>query len=339
MKKEEFLKEIDRSVGNLSNQEKASLMAYFEEMICDRMENGEEEEEIIASFGPLEEMIRILREEGVLEEKELGEGNAERQRMATETWGGERQQYSAVGEVHTIRIRAENRPVNVAVTDSSRAWVDFMPSRGTDEVETYEEGGEYVFHQHIKKTPLFGLFSLIKEWGRERRITLYVPETFCGRLIVEDANASVQVKGIGGISELHVHTSNSSIQCQDIQVSGTASLETGNSSITVCRLEGDALTVKTGNAKIRLDQIRVKGVVYAKTSNSIVEVRKVDASEIRLKTSNSKIRGSVVGDLAQYEISSRTVNASSNLPRNYKGSGERKLTAETSNGAIHITFE
>lgn len=88
-----------------------------------------------------------------------------------------------------------------------------------------------------------------------------------------------------------------------------------------------------------MDWIRSDGTVMAETSNCSIEVTKIDARLVELKTSNGRICGSVVGNMEQYEITSRTGNATSNLPKNYYGMGERKLVVETSNGKIQMEFE
>lgn len=339
MNKREFLSEINNHVKNLPEQERASLLEYFEEMICDRMENGEREEEIIASIGTPENILAMLEEEGIFGEREdvfhkvKGKIKIDEKVKIDITPIS----YKAVGSIHMIRIYAENRGVDVIPVDSDQIFVDFQPMEGIDEVERYEKDGEYVFHHRMKKT--FHLFQLIKNRGMGKRIMLYVPKTFSGSVIIQDENSSVRVREIHGITNLDVYTSNSSIECGDIQVNGNTKLVTSNSSITVTAWSGKELKVCSENGRIRLDWIRSDGTVMAETSNCSIEVTKIDARLVELKTSNGRICGSVVGNMEQYEITSRTGNATSNLPKNYYGMGERKLVVETSNGKIQMEFE
>lgn len=342
MKKAEFMERMAMAAVHLPEQERNSLMEYFEEIICDRKEDGEEEERIIASLGAPEDIVRTLQNEGM----GTREGTDRIGTIPPEpdyTNAGQQEQgstqYTAKGQVHTIRVRAENRAVEVFATDRDRVSVEFSPVKGIDEAELCEEGGEYIFRHRMKMNPIAGFLNLLRNGAAGRTIILHIPRSFDGRVAIEDGNSSIQIRGVLGIAELDAETSNSSIVCLDTQVEGETKLRTGNSSVVVSRWEGGELTVKTGNGKIRLEQIHGAGRVSAKTSNSSVEVNGVDAPDIKLKTSNGKIIGSVAGDLAQYDIVSKTGNASNNLPREYRGTGERRLQAETSNGKIQIAFE
>ena len=53
--------------------------------------------------------------------------------------------------------------------------------------------------------------------------------------------------------------------------------------------------------------------------------------------SNSSIIGIVHGSMSDFTIKIKTSNGKSNLPEQF-GSGNKKLTASTSNGAINIEF-
>lgn len=157
MNKREFLSEINNHVKNLPEQERASLLEYFEEMICDRMENGEREEEIIASIGTPENILAMLEEEGIFGEREdvfhkvKGKIKIDEKVKIDITPIS----YKAVGSIHMIRIYAENRGVDVIPVDSDQIFVDFQPMEGIDEVERYEKDGEYVFHHRMKKNVSF----------------------------------------------------------------------------------------------------------------------------------------------------------------------------------------
>lgn len=342
MKKDEFLERLAMSAEKLSEQERYSLLEYFDELICDRKEDGEEEEAIIASFGAPEEIARMVEEERPRTEEqhpfgEGMEGNSPKEKLRMNP--GEGKRYFAPKDVHTVRLRAENRGVDVLLTQEEQISVEFIPVEGKDEVEVYDKDGEFFFCQRMRFRPIADVWSLLKSGRKGNRIILYIPGSYQGRIVIRDGNSSVNVRGLSRISELEVTTSNSSISCLDTQVNGRTKLWTGNSSVTVSQWEGEELDVKTSNGRIRLDHVRTPGRVTAKTSNSAVEADRVDASEIYLKTSNGKITGSVAGDLSQYDIVSKTGNASSNLPSMYHGTGERKLSAETSNGKIQIQFE
>lgn len=63
MKKKEFIHRLRYRIRNLDKQEINDVVAYYSELIDDRMENGEKEEEAVASLGSLETIVEAIMEE------------------------------------------------------------------------------------------------------------------------------------------------------------------------------------------------------------------------------------------------------------------------------------
>ena len=78
---------------------------------------------------------------------------------------------------------------------------------------------------------------------------------------------------------------------------------------------------------------------FQPTSNGPVRAEDVEAPDLTFKTANAAITGTVVGDMRDYAISSRTSNAQNNLPMDcaYEDQAKR-LWATTSNGRIDVRF-
>lgn len=71
MTQSEYLKELKRELSPLSNSERAKLVEYYEELIGDKIENGQTEEEIFAEFGSPKQLAeKILSESPEYEPKE-----------------------------------------------------------------------------------------------------------------------------------------------------------------------------------------------------------------------------------------------------------------------------
>lgn len=56
MNKSDFLAALDRSLKGLPKADREKSLAFYEEMISDRMEEGESEEEAVAAIGSVEEI-------------------------------------------------------------------------------------------------------------------------------------------------------------------------------------------------------------------------------------------------------------------------------------------
>ena len=95
----------------------------------------------------------------------------------------------------------------------------------------------------------------------------------------------------------------------------------------------------SNNARITAEHCRFAEKLWMQTSNGPVRAEDVEAPDLTFKTANAAITGTVVGDMRDYAISSRTSNAQNNLPMDcaYEDQAKR-LWATTSNGRIDVRF-
>ncbi|WP_152333686.1 DUF1700 domain-containing protein, partial [Clostridium sp. ATCC 29733] len=60
MRRDEFMNALRQKIAPLSEGERDMAMDYYNEMIADKLEAGMDEEEVIAQFGPVEEIADKL---------------------------------------------------------------------------------------------------------------------------------------------------------------------------------------------------------------------------------------------------------------------------------------
>ncbi len=65
MTKAEFLKELTKKLSRLGTVEREKFAAYYDEMLSDRMEEGMNEEEAVASLEPIEVISNRILSEGL----------------------------------------------------------------------------------------------------------------------------------------------------------------------------------------------------------------------------------------------------------------------------------
>ena len=56
MRKDEFLKRLNKALGSLDAKERARTVQYYREILEDRMEDGTPEEDAVAALGPVEQI-------------------------------------------------------------------------------------------------------------------------------------------------------------------------------------------------------------------------------------------------------------------------------------------
>ena len=63
MTKQEFLSELERALGKLPHAEVEQALAFYDEAISDRMEDGLSESEAVADLGPIDEIAAQIAAE------------------------------------------------------------------------------------------------------------------------------------------------------------------------------------------------------------------------------------------------------------------------------------
>ena len=63
MTKQEFLSELERALGKLPHAEVEQALAFYDEAISDRMEDGLSEAEAVADLGPVDEIAAQIAAE------------------------------------------------------------------------------------------------------------------------------------------------------------------------------------------------------------------------------------------------------------------------------------
>ena len=247
-----------------------------------------------------------------------------------------REEYSqdaSYDELQFIRVQAENTKIHVRTVKRDTVQVLFQPRDGVDEVWTSEEGGGFTFNHRMRKFWFFDVW----DFGRNKWITVEIPENYRGRVEMITKNAIIQAENLSGLETLQLETSNARINVARVSAENVC-LETSNAPISVSDVTGRELWAKSCNGHIGLDSVRFTNSLDVTTSNASMEVSGVSANSISLQTSNAAVRGWLDGSIADYDIESRTSNASSTLPTNMRMGKGRKLKVRTSNGKINISF-
>lgn len=324
MRQEEYLRKFMEELDDFSPEDKEQIREYFQEMICDRMENGETEEEILQAIGSPEEVAEKLRSEYAAR---TGEEN--RNRTGNGTLTGEQ----PAQEIRFLRVKAENTRIQVYTVKEGSVRVLYEPREGMDEIWTNEENGVFTFQQRMRKWWFFDGFR----FGKNRGITVEIPESFHGNVELITKNAVIEIENPGALESLTVKTSNARITASHIQ-SERCWMETSNGRITVSGAAGGDFYARSSNGNIFLADGSFTGKTEIRTSNGAIEVSGAGGRDIFLQTSNGPVRGRLTGKISDYDIESKTSNASSTLPSRMRSEKGRSLKVFTSNGKISLDF-
>ena len=326
MSKNEFMEELMEQLKELPKQDREQVREYYDEMICDGIEQGRAEEDTVSSFGPVDIIAQRIKEEyGQLIRME-GRGRQQSEESRSD-------EYESKVAVHTIRVKSANTSIQIRPSQSDQARILFEPREGIDHVTCTEENGVFSFEHYM--TPFFS-------WGfrsfSRGPIVVEVPVNFDGALWARTSNSSIKAEGLAHLNVTEFITSNGRIEVEHIY-SDSMAIKSSNGRIVLTKLEGRTLNAETNNGRIVADRVAYSEHLRLGTSNGAIEVEDIVSDHIVLKTSNGAIKGTMPGAMSEYHITSSTSNGSNNLPRNANSDREKTLDVKTSNAKINILFD
>jgi Predicted membrane protein len=237
MTKEHFLQELAARLHQLSAEEQEKVVAYYSEMISDRVENGNSEEAVIQDLGAPETIAQQI----------CADHDKAAETMPPQTFspeaGGERC-YAAADSVQKIVVSAQNVHVNVRSVPSGSVRVLFDPLPN-DKVTVTENGGVFTFTQTMQ----FHLFSWFGLFRSHYGITLEIPESFSGDVCVSTCNARLTAEHLRQLKSTEFVTDNARIVMSGLECE-TLRVRTSNGKVELENCSGTVCTVKTNNARI-----------------------------------------------------------------------------------------
>ena len=246
--------------------------------------------------------------------------------------------YSAPAQaVNVIQIKGRNMPVTVTPSQGNEVVLHYY----TCEEDPYDvtlEGG--VLKLEYRNKNLFFQGSWFFGWGmfnnQNPRIEVLVPAAYAGNLLLNTSNGTISASNFPALGELRADTSNAAVNLNNLTAE-LVSVRTSNGAVTLEKvISSGRLTADTSNGSLTAKQTAAQEGLLLHTSNGRISVDQVTSKEIELRTSNASISGGVGGRRNEYTISSHTSNADNNLGSG--GSGQFRLTVNTSNGAINLRF-
>ena len=148
MRREEFYEKLTRNLDHFTKEEKKELEDYYEELICDGVEAGVPEEEVIDHLENPEEIAKRLNQEHQVSKEN---------QSVLQTNGSN---YTSSEPVRELVLRARDR--GFSVKESADDQVHIHCEKGEfDEIICNESHGTFYFRQDTKKGLSFARFFSI----------------------------------------------------------------------------------------------------------------------------------------------------------------------------------
>lgn len=331
MTKYAYLAELAECLEGIPEEEINKTIAYYNEIIEDRMEEGLTEE---AAVGALEHPYEVARQLLVeLLTRPSSREEPEHETLPRGSYTLKKQQFLAA-DVREVKIQEENASVRLLC--STDEWIHV--SYGESEMDGYD------IHQEGERLTIFRRRqqkwnnSIQQSRRKQPMLTIAMPTQFAGNLIAESWNGNISAQQIQLSGELQLKTSNGRLlleQCTAHSIKG----KTENGQISLKNVQAEqTLTATTSNSAIQAVDLRCGSSMKLQTANGRIALEQVTAgTEMIFQTSNASIIGNIAERSDAFTIVSHTSNGSSNLPGKW-GKGNKLLNVKTSNGSIQINF-
>ena len=356
MTREQFLNELKAALSAMETEEKEAVLAYYAEMIDDRIEAGMSEEAAVMAMEPVREIAaRVLEEAGIEEQpaREQAAGDADTKEIVR-----------AAADVRELIVRAECKKVTIVSGDTEEVKLRY--SIGCNDIfQLHDNDGVITLEHKIRPISSFmneqkngtegmsldsilssaakflgnlgerifqvGSNFLSDNPGNDIEITL--PQTFVGRLNAGTSNARISVEDVNFSQPLVLTTSNSRITLDEVKCLGGLTATTSNARIVLNDVHAASLHLSTSNGGVNLEDVIAVAEIEAATRNGAIDVNDTECGGIlRLSTSNAHVE---LEDVAAPSISIRTSNAS--VSGTIRGNrDEYTVTSTTSNGSNRL---
>ena len=239
-------------------------------------------------------------------------------------------------DIKELYARDYNRKINLSFSKDDNINVRYFENKSSGYKINIREGELSVEFKDNRKwyeyLHFFGMdFS-------EETLDIEIPEWFAAEIELRTTNAGFDVDNMELKSKLELTTTNGKIKLKNI-TSPDISVHSTNGEIELTNIKSnDEVSADTTNGKIQANDVFCSELEMS-TTNGSIRFENIDVLEsVNARTTNGSIKGSVAGNMSDFNITSKTSNGDNNLPRQMN-SGKKRMDIKTTNGNIDINFK
>lgn len=325
MTKVEYLNKLQEKLQKFSNDLQAEIMDDYMQHFAEGEQLGKSDEEIIAELGNIDDMIRDLPEDEVVQSVapvwsgagndgdfsgNAGENFVENESSLAEIVEAEsNKQNSYDGTYSEIVVDGSVADVTVTESGDGRIYVDYHNDGDLDcqlkyEFFQYEENGifytgvrrrEGVGGTNRKTISFFGkTISFENVFNRDTNadITLQVKvPAGMGKVVVKTGSGEMKVYNLKSVDAV-LSTGSGEMEIRDIQVSNFK-LNTGSGDVCLEKGKFDSITMNTGSGDIDLNMVEAEKL-SGNTASGDVCMKNVCTATLKFNTASGDIDMSYV---------------------------------------------
>lgn len=363
MNRDNFFKMFLFYLSQLPQEEAFKAATFFSDLIDDKIEGGISADAALRSLGDPRELAIFVLKEGYGIVPQLGRYVETQQPQAPaaveiKSASGRQKDYmSDCTDIKQVNINVRNAAINAVVSADDKIHIKYEENEMAKFAASASGGviDLVMTSGGNSGNSIMGIFSSKKK-EPIAAIVLEVPAKYKENIMLTTENAAIQVTGIANANMLECGTTNSSLRIIDttagtvhakttnrrltitnVNVEKDVSVSTTNASIDINKTNGESVSCKTTNSEISLNDVEAKNMIQATTTNAYIAITKIAGNYIDLRTTGGKISGTIMGNINDYSITSKSAGGKSNLPN--IPFGVKRLSAITTKDNINITFQ
>lgn len=259
MNKSEFMLSLNEALGQLPEQVRTRILDYFEEIISDRTESGMTEEEAVAALGSIEDILKEIAPELLVEPQNDCSAKHEEQNSSNPFVFSE--------SIDSLDISSANAKLSVQseeLPNGITARVDYQLPADHQCICSLKNGKLEILHKKTDKRN-FSLLNLFNGLSCSITITLNSPALVGGK--IKSVSGNVNLSKLVFTDSLDVHSASGDIDARDVAVQNNCKLHTSSGEIEGRNLTcGELLEIHTSSGDAELYDSRA-GKIHATSAS------------------------------------------------------------------------
>ena len=306
----EFIEKLRQELTNRNYHDVDGIINYFEEIINDRLDSGEKQEDILNSLESIDTIVTSLTKEISLSDY-LDQTKDFKEVHEVE----ESENTYLFNHINDIDIDVANPHLEIFRSDREDVLVKIY-GKYASKFNIYEDDGELKISQKDAIFTLGSLFFKIKKDNFEEKINIII------ELPYKDYD------------ELNIENVSGDIHLMDLSFNeGQIESVSGNISIVNCHF--DELSIETVSGKIESNSLIVEDELSSESVSGSINLNYVMADSIELESISGDINILIEGQENDYSIDIEKILDEQHLNKQ----ADKSLSIETISGKIEYNFK
>ena len=298
-----YLERLNKVLSVLEPEERNNIMDFVEEMINDRIEIGQSEQEILESLGEPEEFAKNFI------------GNEEFKKIENRTTQLI-DKHLEFENVQKLDIESISYSYVIQSTTGNKLTVDYEDSADSSLNITMRNGT-----LSIEQDPMnqFDFSNMFRKWSERKNIfssstvTISIPESYNCSLDIENVSGKIEINGIA---------------------SGKTYIENVSGKITITNTFVEKLDCETVSGSIDISQFSSASTIDIESVSGSIKLQDINCDHITIESVSGSVNTSILGNYEDYNIEIEGLFNNKTIDNN----GHKSLNIETVSGSINYKF-